>query len=252
VVVAEHGARVPESAEARAALPGIGRYTAGAIGSIAFELPEPIVDGNVARVLSRLLAIETPLGDKKTDARLWSEAEALVVGPRPGALNQALMELGATVCTPVAPRCDACPVRLGCIARETGRVDALPVAKKKKAPRAVTLVAVVARPPGDPRVWLARGETSLFGGLYAVPTTDGSDRAAARRALALHGLTGTIGPALGTVEHVLTHRRLTLHVFAATTRGARATPKRRLVAIDAPPEIGIATLTKKILRLAEP
>ncbi len=251
LVVSEHGAQMPEDPEARAALPGIGRYTAGAIGSIAFEREEPIVDGNVARVLSRLHAIDTPLGAKVTDARLWSEAAAIVRGQRPGALNQALMELGATVCTPVSPRCEVCPLRSTCVARETERVDVLPVARKKRPPKAVTMVAVLARPRGSARVWLARTEGELFGGLYALPMVEGVGRAAARRALAQHGLRGSIGAPLGQVEHVLTHRRLTLHVFAAVTVAARATKKRRLVATDAPPEVGIATLTRKILRLAD-
>ena len=247
-VVAEHGGRMPEDAAARAALPGIGRYTAGAIGSIAFDLPEPIVDGNVARVLTRLHAIETPLGERRTEARLWDEATHLARGPRPGALNQALMELGATVCTPVSPRCEACPVRLACRARDTNRTSALPFPRVKRAPRPVTMTAVIAGPAGDARVWLVRSAGGLFGGLFGLPTAEGDD---ARGALAAHGLSGRVGRPLGVVEHVLTHRRLTVHVVAATTRTARATKARRLAALDALPDVGIATLTRKILRLAD-
>ena len=101
-VVAQYGGAVPEDAEARLALPGVGRYTAGAIGSIAFDKPEPVVDGNVTRVLARLLRIDTPVGTTRTPKRLWEEAERLVPTERPGDFNQALMELGATVCTPRA------------------------------------------------------------------------------------------------------------------------------------------------------
>ncbi|MBX7196800.1 MAG: A/G-specific adenine glycosylase, partial [Sandaracinaceae bacterium] len=104
-VVARHGGRVPEDADARRALPGVGRYTAGAIGSIAFGRREPIVDGNVARVLSRLDAIEAPLGSGESEAALWAEASAWAEHDAPGVVNQALMELGATLCTPSAPRC---------------------------------------------------------------------------------------------------------------------------------------------------
>lgn len=250
-VVRAHGGRVPEDPIARAGLPGVGRYTAGAIGSIAFDRPEPLVDGNVARVFARLFGIETPLGEKATEARLWSEAETLVRGPRPGALNQALMELGATVCTKAAPRCEACPLRADCVALAKGAVERLPRARKKKAPKAVTLTALIARPANDARVWLVRGETALFGGLFGVPMHEGEGEGAARAALAAHGLSGTLGARLGEVEHVLTHRRLRVDVREARTTKARASAQRRLVAIDAPPEIGIATLTRKILRLAE-
>lgn len=252
VVALHHDAHVPEDPALRAKLPGIGRYTAGAIGSIAFDRPEPIVDGNVARVLSRLHAIETALGEKATETRLWAEAEALVRGPRPGALNQALMELGATVCTPLSPRCDACPIAASCIARQTGRVEALPVARKKKAPRAVTMVAVVARPRGDARAWLVRTEGELFGGLFALPMIEGDDEDAAERALAAHGLAGTVGVSLGKVRHVLTHRRLEVHVFEARVSAARASATRRLFTSEGLAEVGVATLTRKILALAAP
>jgi A/G-specific adenine glycosylase len=245
--LADHGGRVPEDPLARASLPGIGRYTAGAIGSIAFEREEPIVDGNVARVLSRVHGIEAPLGSKASEARLWNEASAIVRGPRPGALNQALMELGAMVCTPLAPKCETCPIRASCAARASDRVVELPVPRKKKPPTPVAMVAVVARPRGDTRPWLVRTSGALFGGLYAVPMREGRDRVAARRALAEHGLSGVVGASLGEVVHVLTHRRLTVHVFEAVSTRARATSTRRLD----PADVGIATLTRKILRLAD-
>lgn len=251
VVHREHGGHVPQDRQARADLPGIGPYTAGAIGSIAFDRQEPIVDGNVARVLSRVHAITTPLGDKETDARLWLEAGKLVRGPRPGALNQALMELGATVCTVASPRCDVCPIRAGCIAQKTGCVDELPVPKKKRPPKPVTMVAVIARPRGDDRAWLVRSEGALFSGLFGVPMIEGKNRASARAALIASGLPGAIDAELGTIEHVLTHRRMSVHVFAATTRSARVTLKRRLLDRSAMRELGVSTLTWKILRLSD-
>ncbi|MBZ0116093.1 MAG: A/G-specific adenine glycosylase, partial [Sandaracinaceae bacterium] len=126
-VVERYGGAIPESAEARLSLPGVGRYTAGAIGSIAFDKEEPIVDGNVARVLARLHGIEDAIGSKNADKQFWLRAEELVRGERPGDLNQALMELGATVCTPRNPDCARCPIREGCAARETDRQHSLPV-----------------------------------------------------------------------------------------------------------------------------
>src|SRR5690606_23283338 len=103
------GGALPSAIADLRSLSGVGAYTAGAIASIAFDRPEPLVDGNVARVLCRTHRIESALGVAQTEQRLWAEAETLALGERPGDLNQALMELGATVCTPRAPRCDVCP-----------------------------------------------------------------------------------------------------------------------------------------------
>ncbi len=132
-VVAKYGGDVPKDAAERRGLPGVGRYTAGAIGSVAFGLPEPVVDGNVARVLSRLHEIDTPLGKAATEKRFWSEAEKLVAGPRPGDLNQAVMELGATICTPQNPACHECPLRDGCLARASGRQAELPAPERRRS-----------------------------------------------------------------------------------------------------------------------
>jgi A/G-specific adenine glycosylase len=143
-VVARYGGEVPSEPEERLALPGIGRYTAGAIGSIAFDRQEPIVDGNVARVLCRVSAIETPPEAQATQQALWAEAERLVHGQRPGALNQALMELGATVCTKSAPRCEQCPIEDACIAHAQGRQQELPVARTRTPPKPWPLVGIVA------------------------------------------------------------------------------------------------------------
>ncbi len=246
-VALRHDGRVPSGAAARLALPGVGRYTAGAIGSIAFGLEEPIVDGNVARVLARLRAIGSPLGTPETEARLWAEAAALVRGEDPGALNQALMELGATVCTPLAPRCGYCPIRRTCCARIEGRADELPIARAKKPPRLRELVAIVARPKKREAVWLVRGDGALFGGLFAVPMGDGTAEDALS-VLHAHGLRGRIERSLGEVEHVLTHRRLRVQVLAARASG-RPSATRRLFDEGTFGAVGISTLTRKILAL---
>jgi A/G-specific adenine glycosylase len=135
----------PHAARDWRAVPGVGDYTAGAVASIVFGLSEPILDGNVARVLSRLLALDFLPGDgsgqKQTYwdlARLWASA------PDPGALNEALMELGALVCTPAAPRCEECPLRAACIAREEGRQADFPPRKRRATVERVVAVAVVA------------------------------------------------------------------------------------------------------------
>ena len=245
-VVAQYGGAVPEDADARRALPGVGRYTAGAIGSIAFEREEPVVDGNVTRVLARLLRIKTPVGASVTTERLWEEASRLVPGERPGDLNQALMELGATICTPRQPRCDACPVVAACRAHATGEVDEIPVPRARKAPKEVKLAAVVAtRGRGAGRqVWLVKGQGALFGGLWSVPMAEGAARAVLRDA----GLRARLGSEpVGTIEHELTHRRLKIEVFRASSALGKESETRRLFASDQLETVGISTLTSKVL-----
>ena len=111
-VVDGYGGELPSDVAALQELPGIGRYTAGAVASIAFDRAAPIVDGNVARVLARLLDLRDDVSAPATQQRLWAEAEALARGPKPGDLNQSLMELGALICTPRAPKCLLCPLRV--------------------------------------------------------------------------------------------------------------------------------------------
>jgi A/G-specific adenine glycosylase len=246
-IVREHAGELPRDPIARRALPGIGAYTAGAIGSIAFDLPEPIVDGNVARVLSRVLCIETPLGERSTERTLWHEAERLAQGERPGALNQAMMELGARVCVPVNARCLACPLEASCDAKARGRVDDLPIAPKKKPPKPVQLVGLVAR-TSDDSVWLTRSEGSLFGGLWGCPLEQGKGREAAAALAERLGLRGVLSKKkLGSITHVLTHRALTVDVFALDEceGGEHATLKP--VSAGGLEKLGIATLTRKIL-----
>lgn len=250
-VVAQYGGQVPEDEDARRGLPGVGRYTAGAIGSIAFNKEEPIVDGNVTRVLTRLFRIDTPVGASATSKRLWEEAARLVPGERPGDLNQALMELGATVCTPKHPGCDSCPVAGNCGAYANGEVDSLPVARARKAPTEVKLAAVVAtRGRGrDRTVWLIKGDQPLFGGLWAVPMAEGK----ARTVLTEAGLEARLGAEpVGKVEHVLTHRRLQIEVYrASAARGEESSARRRFAPGDLD-KVGISTLTKKLLSTALP
>ena len=249
-VARDHRGQVPESAAARLSLPGIGRYTAGAIGSIAFDLPEPIVDGNVARVLTRVLCIDTPLGDKRTERALWQEAALLAQGERPGALNQALMELGARICTPAQAYCESCPLAAECGARREQRIDELPVVPPKKAPKPVQLVGLVAR-AADGRLWLMRSEGNLFGGLWGCPLVEGRGKEKARALAESLNLEGTLrARKLGLVEHVLTHRKLAVDVYAMDATKGRARTHLKAVREDELAGLGVAKLTRKILALA--
>jgi A/G-specific adenine glycosylase len=246
-VVREHGGQLPRDPLARRALPGIGPYTAGAIGSIAFDLPEPIVDGNVARVLSRLDSIETPLGERATERLLWERAAQLAIGERPGELNQALMELGARVCTPLNARCGRCPLRDDCRARSEGKVDELPVPAKKKPPKPVSLVALVARAHDD-ALWLTRSDGSLFGGLWGFPLAEGVGRKLASSLAESLALRGTLSKRpVGNITHVLSHRALAVEVFALRAATGLANDGLRPVAEHDLGTLGIASLTRKIL-----
>lgn len=245
-VVARYGGQVPEDADARRALPGVGRYTAGAIGSIAFDRPEPIVDGNVTRVLARLLRIDTPVGATATTKRLWEEAASLVPSERPGDFNQALMELGATVCTPRRPQCDSCPLIEECGAYAHGEVDTLPIPKPKKAPITMKLSAVVATSGrgAERQVWLVKGDQALFGGLWGVPMGEGEPRDALREA----GLRARLqSEPVGRIEHLLSHRRLQVEVYRALGGRGEETSKRRPFRAEDLGRVGVSRLTRKLL-----
>ena len=155
VVREEYGGRFPREFEAVLGLPGIGRYTAGAICSIAFNQPRPVLDGNVMRVLARLYGVGGDPREGKTNGRLWELAEELVqcaakLKARRGcsALNQSLMELGALVCTPQQPRCGVCPVAKQCVACREGRVEELPGRRRRARATARRFVAFVAQRDG--------------------------------------------------------------------------------------------------------
>jgi len=216
-VVARHGGRLPDDADSLRALPGIGRYTAGAIASIAFDRAEPIVDGNVARVLSRLCGIREEIGTAHARRRLWDEAAALADGPHPGALNQALMELGATLCTPRAPRCGACPLKRGCDAQRAGDAEALPRKAPRARARAVEAVAGLVLRRGR-ALAVRRPERGLLAGLWELPGGDvvpgeRTDAAIARTLGERVGLELIEAEPLGAVEHAFTHLFLRLNVF---------------------------------------
>jgi A/G-specific adenine glycosylase len=218
-VVARFGGALPADAAALRSLPGIGRYTAGAVASIAFDRPEPVVDGNVARVLARLRGVREDVASAAGARRLWDEAAALVRGEAPGELNQALMELGATLCLPRAPRCGRCPLAGFCDARAAGDAEALPRKAPKRAPVAQDAAAALLLREGR-ALAVRRPAAGLFGGLWDLPGGDlapGEPPAAGlARALAERvGLRAERLEAAGSLEHELTHRRLRLHLFRA-------------------------------------
>jgi len=232
-IAERHGGRVPDDVEALRALPGIGRYTAGALASIAFDRPEPIVDGNVARVLARVTGIREDVKQPAVVKRLWEEAARLARGPAPGDLNQALMELGATVCVPGEPRCPACPLRRQCDAHRAGDAAALPVAAKKPAVKRIEAAAAWL-PRRGKVLAVRRPPRGLLGGMWELPGGDLEKRedpaAGLRRALRERvGLRVDTADYVGHVDHVFTHRRLRLHLFRCASPQGRT----RLSGFDA-------------------
>ena len=225
VVVERHGGRLPDDAASLRALPGIGPYTAGAVASIAFDRPEPIVDGNVARVLARWLGLREDVAAASTRRRLWQEAAALADGPDPGALNQALMELGATVCTPRAPRCDTCPLARDCDARRAGDAESLPHKPRRTRVREVEAVAAFVLRRGR-ALAVRRPDTGLLARMWELPGGDvaagepASD-AIARTLAERVGLRVADARPLGQVEHGFTHIALRLHVFHCRVAAGR-------------------------------
>jgi len=216
-IVAEHDGRLPETADQLRELKGIGRYTAGAVASIAFDREEPLVDGNVIRVFTRLFGIREESTSKTVLDRLWTIASELVRGPHPGDLNQALMELGATLCTPKHPDCPACPVRKHCDAFLRGDAEQLPIKKKKKRPRSMR--AVAAWIERDERILaVRRPEEGLMAGLWELPGGEIGPKDEAKDHLGevlrtAIGLDIREAQSVGQIEHVFTHRHLVLEVF---------------------------------------
>lgn len=211
-LVERHAGVVPEAPEAFAALPGVGRYTLGAVLSIAFDRPLPVLDGNVARVLSRLVALDADPRATATQKRLWDLATQLLSESAPGLHNQALMELGATVCLPRRPDCLLCPLVSVCEARRAGLEETLPrpAARAAQSRHALVSALVSVRTEDGPGVWLSqRAPDGLLGGLWELPTCE----AAGPEALGALGLRVDASSEYRTIEHAFTHRKWTVRTW---------------------------------------
>ncbi|WP_019894996.1 A/G-specific adenine glycosylase [Hydrogenovibrio halophilus] len=169
-LVQEHNGRFPQTLEGLIALPGIGRSTASAILAISHNQRLPILDGNVKRVLARFDAVATWPGEKATENALWQRADQLMQTDRPGDYTQAIMDLGATVCTRSQPSCDACPFRSDCRACLTGQVATLPKRKPKKSKPTRHAIVWLWRLQGTHKIWLVRRpQQGIWGGLWSLP-----------------------------------------------------------------------------------
>jgi len=248
-VVADFGGTFPPDAAALRTLPGVGRYTAGAISSLAFGAHEPLVDGNVTRVLLRISARPGRLAEKETEAWAWNRATELldsVPAGQAGMWNEGLMELGATVCLPAAPRCVSCPVSELCAAYAGGTVDEIP-APKVAAKRTVLHWGCLVLTDAQGRVYLERRpDSGLFAGLEQVPLVEGTRRVGRADMLALAEALGA-GPLTraGSAEFTLTHRTLLVTIWKAEMNGMQGSG--RWVATEDLAEAALANVQRSIL-----
>ena len=220
-VMERFGGEIPSNPAVLRTLPGIGPYTAGAIASTAYNVPAPIVDGNVIRVLCRLFALRGDPARQPLRSRLWELAEALIPEGQAKEFNPALMEFGATLCTPVRPRCEVCPLENLCEARRLGLVELLPetAARPQVTPVRMTAalvwrdeqVLVVQRPP-DAERWASMWE---FPNGELAP--EESAPAGALRVLAALGVRAEVGRRLAVVRHAVTRYQITLEAYHCHT-----------------------------------
>ncbi len=216
-VMTDFGGIIPSSVENLRKLPGIGRYTAGAIASIAFGLDEPVLDGNVERVLCRVFYIKENPKETRTHQRLWSLAQMLIPDGRASFFNQAMMDLGATICVPRNPRCPVCPLSKLCEAFRRDKQNTLPVrVKRKPVPHYQVAAGVIWK--GGHILIDRRKPEGLLGGLWEFPggkceageTLEGCLAREVREEL---GIRIKVGEKITAVDHAYTHFRITLHVF---------------------------------------
>jgi A/G-specific adenine glycosylase len=256
-IVLRHAGHFPREYDAALALPGIGRYTAAAVLSIAYDAPHAVLDGNVARVLARVRALR---GDLRAPA-MWRKLEAmaqdLLARNASGDWNQAMMELGATVCTPNSPRCGECPVENWCRARKLGIAESLPSARKKRATLELTLAAAVLLDPRGRTLLVRRldGDGALFSHMWQFPALEinGADTGAA---LTGHlrekfGVVtkGNLTP-LATARHTVTFRNIRLEPYLVRVARLPRVMGTRRIALGQIRRLPISNATQKIASAA--
>ncbi len=256
-ITSRHEGVFPQEYAAALALPGIGRYTAAAVLSIAFDAPHAVLDGNVARVLARVGAIS---GDVRAPGKwraLELRAQDLLATKHPGDWNQAMMELGATVCTPKSPRCAECPVERWCRARRLGLEEALPQARSKPETVHLTLAAAVLLDSCGNTLLVrqANGDGALFSRMWQFPAVE-TDRAGGRAALAQYlrekfgvEVNGNVA-ALAAARHTVTFRNIRLEPFLIRVASLPRIAAARVAALKQVERLPISNATRKIARSA--
>ena len=216
-IVTRFGGKIPSNVEELLALPGIGRYTAGAIASIAFQRDAPVLDGNVTRVLCRYFKMENDPKSAETQKELWELARLLLPRGRAGDFNQALMELGATVCVPRDPQCSVCPLKRSCLARQLKLQDKLPTKRaKRKLPHHEIAVGIIWK---RGRILIARRPAEkLLGGLWEFPgghreKNETLEKCVAREVCEELGIKIAVVEKFAKIDHAYSHFKITLYAF---------------------------------------
>jgi A/G-specific adenine glycosylase len=257
-ITARHGGKFPRALEDALALPGIGRYTAAAVLSIAYDVPLAVLDGNVARVLARLGAVRGNLREPATWRELSERAQRLLALNAPGDWNQALMELGEVICTPQSPRCEACPVSRWCQARAKNLTAEIPAVRKKRAPVKVRIAAAVMRDPQG-RTLLVRDPGAhdhvLFSRMWQFPAVEVSRDAKPELARHLHSILKIADAslrleALPEARHGVTFRNITLLPFLAHVPTLPKLPRTRIVPLENLASLPFSSATRKIASAA--
>lgn len=243
VVAAEHDGRFPDTTEGLRALPGIGPYTAAAIAAIAFQRPATVVDGNVERVMARIFAVQTPLPAAKPE--LTGRAATLTPVTRPGDYAQAVMDLGATICTPKSPACGICPWMERCAARAEGTAPELPRKSPKKAKPVRLGHVYLARRADGAVLTEVRPERGLLGGMLAFPSTEWAEAAPASAPPV-----AAVWQEVGEVRHTFTHFHLRLRVHTASVAEGAIPDRGDWTAVHAFRPDALPTLMRKAWNLA--
>jgi A/G-specific adenine glycosylase len=256
-IVSRHAGDFPREYEAALALPGIGRYTAAAVLSIAYDTPHAVLDGNVARVLARMGAVRGDLRAPSLWRKLEATAQDLLARNAHGDWNQAMMELGATVCTPNSPRCGICPVEKWCRARKLGIAEELPSVRKKRATVEVTLAVAVLLDPRRHTLLLRQpdGDGALFSRMWQFPALETKERNTAA-ALEAHlqekfgtALKSSLTP-LTTARHTVTFRNIRLEPFLVRVPRLPRAAGLRAIALSEIRRLTISNATRKIADVA--
>jgi A/G-specific adenine glycosylase len=227
-IVANHNGRLPADVESLLALPGVGRYTAGAIASLAYDTHAPILDGNVIRVLSRIDHLTADPRERTAQQHLWRRAEEVLPAKRVGDFNSALMELGATVCIPRNPQCLICPVRAFCAAAHRGDPESIPP-PKKTVQTPLLKRWVLAIQDGDRWLIEQRPATGRWAGMWQFVTVERAGRTPTPEAV---GLPISAPEKIGAVAHALTHRRYRFAIYRCSlTTKLKVQPPRKWVTL---------------------
>ncbi|MGB4076046.1 A/G-specific adenine glycosylase [Pseudomonas sp.] len=249
IVMAEHAGEFPRDVEQLTELPGIGRSTAGAIASLSMGLRAPILDGNVKRVLARYVAQEGYPGEPKVAKQLWDVAERFTPADRVNHYTQAMMDLGATLCTRSKPSCLLCPLQSGCQAHLLGLEIRYPIPKPRKTlPQKRTLMPIFTNRAGEVLLY-RRPASGLWGGLWSLPELD--DRQGIETLASRHGLQLGDSQALSGLTHTFSHFQLSIEPWRVQVTAAPAAVAEAdwlWYNLATPPRLGLAAPVKKLLK----